>query len=79
MITSIQKWGNSLAIRIPKSLAGDSELQEGSTVEITSRQGKIIVKSVKKEYKLKDLVAKINKSNKHSEIGTGKARGKEIW
>jgi len=79
MTTKIQKWGNSLAIRIPKSFAETTQIREGSEIKLSLEQDKIIVtKKEKPKYTLKDLVSKINKRNIHKEINFGSPVGKEL-
>jgi antitoxin MazE len=65
MKVQIQKWGNSLALRIPKSFAVESKIQQGSTVEVSLESGKIIVFPV------------IEPENLHGEIDAGEPVGKE--
>ena len=80
MRVQIQKWGNSLALRIPKSFAIETKVEQGSTVEVSLEKGKIVVMPVtEQEYKLEDLLAKVTKSNLHTEIDTGVSVGKEAW
>lgn len=80
MKVQIQKWGNSLALRIPKSFAVESKVQQGSMVEVSMDAGRIVVEPVEMpEYDLKDLVSRITKSNRHAEIDFGAPVGKEIW
>jgi antitoxin MazE len=80
MKTQIQKWGNSLAVRIPRSFAHESKIAQGSTVEVSLDEGKIVVAPVyEKEYTLKELLAKVTKRNLHREIETGVPVGKEAW
>jgi antitoxin MazE len=80
MKVQIQKWGNSLALRIPKSFAVESKIEQGSTVEVSLEQGKIIVfPIVEKEFTLDELLAGITPENLHGEIETGVSIGKEIW
>ena len=76
----IQKWGNSLAIRIPKNLAIDTKIDKGSLVEISINEGKLIVEPLQdKQYSLEQLLSQITDENKHSETNTGPASGNEIW
>jgi len=76
----IQKWGNSLAIRIPKNLALDSNIEHGSVVEMSIEKGKIVLKPIKRNTdKLNQLLEKITKENTHDEISTDSPLGKEIW
>lgn len=80
MLTQVQKWGNSLAIRIPKTLATDTKIQNGSVVDLALVKGRIVATPVvEEEYTLEQLLSSVTKNNLHGEYGTGKARGKEIW
>jgi antitoxin MazE len=80
MKTRVQKWGNSLALRIPKSLADEVGLQKESSVEVSLAEGKLVIAPVAKpKPTLKQLLAKITKDNLHHEFDTGPAVGKEIW
>lgn len=80
MKARIQKWGNSLALRIPKPFADESNLHEDTTVDISVRAGKLVVVAVEEpQLTLEDLVAEITPDNRHDEIGTGKAVGNEVW
>ena len=80
MLTKVQKWGNSLALRIPKAFALDANLENESVVEMALVDGEIVIKPVtEKRWQLDGLVAKITTSNLHSEVDTGKATGNEVW
>lgn len=80
MLTQVQKWGNSLAIRIPKTMASDTKIQNGSVVELALIKGRIVATPiVEREYTLEQLLSGITTQNLHSENDTGKALGKEIW
>jgi len=79
MKATIQKWGNSLAIRIPKNISKDSRVSEGSDINITVENGKIILSPSPKVYSLKSLLKNISNENIHSEISTGDQMGREIW
>jgi len=80
MKARIQRWGNSLALRIPKPFAEESNLCEDSTVDVTVRSGKVLVAVIEeKALTLEDLVAKITPRNRHSEVETGQAVGNEVW
>ena len=80
METSIQQWGNSLAVRLPKETARKLHLHRGSWVRITEKAGAVIVKPVqqKKEVTLEELVAGITKKNRHKLLDWGPPVGKEI-
>jgi antitoxin MazE len=79
MKATIQKWGNSLAIRIPKNITNDSGVSVGSNIDIMIKSGNIVLTPVKKEYSLKELLKNITIENIHSEISTGDRTGGEIW
>lgn len=80
MHAKVQKWGNSLALRIPKAFAVDTKLENDSMVEISVIEGQIIVKPLfKPEWTLEELLAGINQENIHNEIDTGNATGNEVW
>lgn len=80
MKLQIQKWGNSLALRIPKSFALQSKVEQGSTVDVSLEKGKIVVTPVAEpEYTLEGLLSKVTKKNLHGEMGTGASGGKEAW
>ncbi len=79
MLTRIQKWGNSLALRIPKAYATEVSLLEGSEVNIKVEGGKIIVEPTNDNYPLEDLLAKVKEENTHTEYSWGKPTGKELW
>ena len=80
MLTKIQRWGNSLALRIPKAFALDAQLENNSFVEISFVDGQIIVKPISApSWSLEDLLAGINKKNRHHEVNSGSAMGNEVW
>jgi antitoxin MazE len=80
MLTKVQKWGNSLALRIPKAFAIDAQLVNDSFVEISIVDGHIIITPVvAPSWTLEELLAGINKKNLHHEVDTGFAVGNEVW
>ncbi len=80
MKTRVQKWGNSLALRIPKSFASDIGLQRESPVEVSLVDGKLVITpEAKPKPTLKQLLAKITKDNLHHEVDTGLPAGNETW
>ena len=75
----VQKWGNSLAIRIPKLIAKDSNIDTGSVVELRLAKGSVVITPVKgPEYSLRKLLAAITDENRHGEINTRDAVGREL-
>jgi antitoxin MazE len=79
MKTKVQKWGNSLALRIPKPFALEINLEDNSDVNVSLQGGKIVIEPVQKEFLLEDLVKGITKNNRHTETDWGKPQGKETW
>lgn len=80
MKTRIQKWGNSLALRIPKSFANEVGLEQDSPVEVSLEDGKLVIEAVtKSKLTLRRLLAQVTKDNRHAEFDTGPAVGSEVW
>jgi antitoxin MazE len=80
MKARIQKWGNSLALRIPKSFASEAGLHEDAPVELSLAKGRLIVQPIQEApLKLDDLLREVTDENLHGEWDTGPAVGKEIW
>ena len=78
MPATISRWGNSLAVRIPSSVAEKAQLTEGDAVEVSvSRHGRLIVESVRKEINFGALYDQITPDNRFAEVGTGDTRGNE--
>ena len=75
----MSKWGNSLALRIPKIFGADLDLEEGTEVEISIANGSIIITPVSSKYELEDLVRGITAENRHTETDWGAPRGDEVW
>lgn len=79
MRVNIQQWGNSLAIRIPKSFAEQTAIKLGSPVDLFIDGGRLIIEPiVEKKYELKDLVSQINETNLHKEYFCDQPKGKEL-
>ena len=79
MEVSIQKWGNSLALRIPNNYAKDAHLKKGSRVDLIKEDDKIIIVPIKETLSLKKLLSQIDKNNLHGQEPTEVPVGKEIW
>jgi len=80
MKARIQKWGNSLALRIPKAFAAEVQLQQDSLVEVSLIEGTLVVEPVFGEsYTLDQLLEGITRKNIHREVDTGSPVGKEVW
>lgn len=78
MSVKLQKWGNSLGVRIPKAIVEKVNLAENSEVEIESKNGAILIFPAKKGYSLDSLLDQISKDNLHSEEDFV-PEGKEVW
>ncbi len=80
MKAKVQKWGNSLGIRIPRTLATEVLLETDSEVDLVARDGTIvIVPSRQKRLSLRQLLSRVTDSNLHAEIPSGKVKGREAW
>jgi len=79
MTTKIQKWGNSLGIRLPKALFESGKISEGSIIEFNQKNDEIILRVVKnKKPTLKEVMKNIDASKFHPFIDFGPDVGKEI-
>ena len=80
MKTTLTKWGNSLAIRIPKLMAEEIDLVEGRSVELRVAKGSILIKpATARKHTLDELVSEITKRNVHRETFPGEPLGREAW
>ena len=80
MRTKIQKWGNSLGLRIPRSLAEEAGVVAGSEVDLSVLRGDLVVKPAKRtKYRLKDLLRQVTSKNIHAEVDAGAPVGREVW
>ena len=82
MLAKIQKWGNSQGLRLAKNLLADAQLGVGDEVDISVKDGIMIVtpaKRIRGRHNLKDLVARIPENYQSSEVDWGEPVGKEVW
>lgn len=80
METRIRKWGNSLALRIPQTLARQLDLAPDSQVRLTIRDKGLAVQPMRRPpVRLEALLESVTDSNRHEEVDTGPPRGREIW
>lgn len=80
METRVQRWGNSLALRIPKPLADEVGLKENSPVQLSLHDRHlVIVPLLKPTLSLEALLAQVSEDNRHDEVLTGPAVGGEAW
>ena len=79
MRTSVQKWGNSLAVRIPKAFAADLGIDQDVPVDLSMEDGALIVRpSQRDRYDLQSLLAQVTDENLHAPVDWGPAVGREL-
>ena len=80
MLVTIQKWGNSLAVRIPKALAEEAGLEVGNKVELRVEDGELRITTRRsKRYDLDEMLASVPDDYDDGEWDTGPPVGKEVW
>ncbi len=80
MRSRIKKWGNSLALRIPKPIADEIGLKWDAPVDLSLRDGKLLISPiVESKITLDELLEQVTEDNIHGEVETGPAVGKEVW
>ena len=78
--TTVSKWGNSLAVRIPQAIAKEADLSEGDCLRLDlDRSGSIVLRPARRRYELSELVSRITPKNRHRETGWGPPQGEESW
>ncbi len=81
MLTRVGKWGNSLGLRLPKSLAEELTICDGSAVDLVVTDGQLVVRPVepRARYELSDLLEGVTEETLHGEVDAGPPRGGETW
>jgi antitoxin MazE len=80
MQVRVQRWGNSLALRIPKPFAVDCGVHDGSVLELNVIDGKMVLTAPRPSaYTLDELLSGVRTANLHHEVDTGQPAGREIW
>ena len=80
MEARISKWGNSLALRIPKLVAAQVGLRTGSVVDLSPQGDRLLVSKVQPPpRRLEALLAEVTEENIHGEVDTGPPVGRELW
>ena len=79
MNTTIQKWGNSLALRIPQAVARQIRVEEGDDVILRVDADGLNVRPARPRYRLAALVRKMTPHNRHAETDWGRPEGREVW
>lgn len=79
MKAQLVRWGNSLAVRIPKPIVEQAGLDEGEELNVSARAGRIAIEKTRTKLTLKKLLEGIRPDNVHGEQDWGPPVGKEIW
>ena len=80
MQTKVKRWGNSLAVRIPKAFADDLGLAENSSVALSRRDRDLVLTpAATRTLTLAALLAEVTDENLHHEVDTGTPAGDEVW
>lgn len=80
MQTRVQKWGNSLGVRIPRPIAGQAHIAEGTLVTLRLEGAQVVIEpAAPKEFTLADLLSRVTEDNLHDEVSTGPSVGGEVW
>ena len=79
METKVQRWGNSLGVRIPRSVAAGAGLRAGTSVDISAEDETVVIRAVNRSrYRLSELLKRVKRSNLHETVDTGVAVGREV-
>lgn len=78
MKTKVQRWGNSLAVRIPRPFAAEAGLEQQSEVDVTVVEGALVI-TPSHAWTLDELLGRVTDDNLHGEIDSGSPVGHEIW
>ena len=81
MESVVKKWGNSLALRIPRSVAAEAGVKYGAKVSVRVEDGAMVVRPIARAtvVDLEVLLKRVKKVNLHGEVQTGSKRGREVW
>ena len=79
MSQAIARWGNSLAVRLPRHVVQDANLSEGAAVEVRVRDGAVVITPARRMFRLDELLAGETEATRHPETDWGEPRGKEVW
>lgn len=78
MRVQVQKWGNSLALRIPKPFAADADVREGTELDLAVSEGRLVATPLRRRRpSLRQLLAKVTAKNLHGEVDSGPPVGRE--
>lgn len=77
--TRVHKWGNSLGIRIKKSVAEQVDLKEDTEVQITVQDNALVITHAPRKVTLESLLSQVTPENIHADVDFGAPRGNEVW
>jgi antitoxin MazE len=77
--TAVAKWGNSLAIRLPRNIVSELRLHQGTPVELRAEAGRLVVRPARPRYRLAELLAQANPGDHHDAVDWGVPQGEEAW
>ena len=78
MTATIQKWGNSLALRLPRAVAQQISVEDGDSVELKVDDDTLVIRPARKRYQLAALLRRMTPENTHAETDWGQPVGKEL-
>ncbi|HLW28443.1 MAG TPA: AbrB/MazE/SpoVT family DNA-binding domain-containing protein [Kiloniellales bacterium] len=76
---AVSRWGNSIAVRIPKAIAEGAHLKVGDEIKLELKGESIVMTPARKRYALKDLLAQMKPEHRHEETDWGEPQGEEVW
>ena len=80
MRAKVQKWGNSLAIRVPRPFAEELGLRQDSDADLLLKQQELVIKpAAPARFSLRELLAGVTETNLHGEVETSGPVGGEVW
>lgn len=79
MQSAIARWGNSMALRLPKGVLEDADLKEGNAVDVRVENGALIITKARPKYSITELMDAFRPEHRHEDEDWGKPAGKEIW
>ena len=79
MTTQLARWGNSLALRLPKAVAVEARIAEGDQVDVVVKDGSIVITPAARRYTIEELVKGITSKNRHKATDWGMPVGREAW
>jgi antitoxin MazE len=75
----VSRWGNSLAVRIPRTMADQARIEEGQEIELTVADGCLTIRPRARTYTLDELLDQVTPENQHDEVDWGEPVGDEVW